>query len=90
MQEQHPSTPPKKEYSPFCKGYSPGGTNGRDTEGFTPRTISTCNLTGSNHSGLIRRFASRHFKNAECFRILKKPKILVSFAIEKFDCHNRD
>jgi hypothetical protein len=38
--------------------------------------------TGSNQSGLKSRIASRQFKNAECFRIPKNPKIFVSVAIE--------
>jgi hypothetical protein len=39
-------------------------------------------VTGSNNNGPKRRFASRHFRNAECFRIPKNPKIFVSPAIE--------
>jgi hypothetical protein len=39
-------------------------------------------LEGSNHSGLKRRIASRHFQDAECFRIPKNPKIFVSVAVE--------
>jgi hypothetical protein len=38
--------------------------------------------TGSNQSGLKSRIASRQLKNAECFRIPKKPKIFVSAAVE--------
>jgi hypothetical protein len=39
-------------------------------------------LTGSNHNGLKRRIASRHFKDAECFRMPKNLKIFVSVAVE--------
>ena len=39
-------------------------------------------MTGSNNSGLKRRFASRHIQDAECFRIPKNIKIFVSVAIE--------
>jgi hypothetical protein len=35
----------------------------------------------SNHSGRKRRFASRQFKNAECFRIPKNSIISVSVCI---------
>jgi hypothetical protein len=37
---------------------------------------------GSKQSGRKRRIASRHFRNAECFRIPENPKIFVSAAIE--------
>jgi hypothetical protein len=39
-------------------------------------------LTGSDNSGLKRRFASRHIQDAGCFRIPKNTKIFVSVAIE--------
>jgi hypothetical protein len=39
-------------------------------------------LTGSDNNGLKRRIASRHFQDAECFRMPKNPKIFVSVAIE--------
>jgi hypothetical protein len=44
--------------------------------------------TGSNNSGLKRRIASRHFRNAECFRIPKNLKIFVSVAIENHFLQN--
>ena len=64
---------PKKEISPLCKGRY----RGIYSQGF-----SICNLTGSNQSGLKRRFASRHIQDAECFRIPKNTKIFVSVAVE--------
>jgi hypothetical protein len=54
----------------------------RSFSGLSGRSPTMTKSTGSKHNGLKRRIASRHFQDAECFRIPKNSKIFVSVAVE--------
>jgi hypothetical protein len=57
--------------------------------GVISQQVTLSSTSGSsNISGLKRRFASRHFQDAECFRIPENLKIFVSVAIENHFLQN--
>jgi hypothetical protein len=96
-QDRHPLLKKLTHLSLSKKAEGPGGTNGRDTEGFIrgiPQGNSPSISTKSFQFGAKSQIVPRFFKNVECFRTLnfrnsfvKSPSVFIGMWIVLETCH---